>query len=162
MTSWNVHELGIFSVKDFIFGIDASQIKEIVTTKDLEFVIKPDDTSPFIVIWYNNNPLPVFNLMKQFHISGHPHAYVTPSPFMFVTFHRAELLIACSIDSVEGFTNVSFGSLKPVPEILIKAARTICVWGFYDMSGTLVPLIDFEQVVTDQDVALYKEVQHSF
>jgi chemotaxis signal transduction protein len=148
-------------VRDFIFGVDASQINEIVTTKHLELLIDPDDKYPFILVRHNKKPLPLFNILKQFRRCSHSSVSIPSLSFTFVTFHRAELLIACLVDNVEGFTSVSFASLKPVPEIITKATQKGCVWGFYEMSGTLVPLIDVAQVVTDQDITLYHEIRSS-
>jgi len=57
INNWSIHELAVFSVKDFTFGVDASQIKEIVTAKHLELLIDPDDKCPFILVEHNKRPL---------------------------------------------------------------------------------------------------------
>jgi chemotaxis signal transduction protein len=154
MNTWSIHELAIFSVSALTFGVDASQIREIVTTKNPELLREFDDTCPFLLIRHRQQPLPLFPFAQQLRM---PYAPLPLSaPLTFVTFLRDGILMACVIDRVEGFISVSLASLKPVPKIMIRLVQKGCVWGFYDMANTLIPLIDLERIVTDQELALYK------
>ena len=154
MNTWSIHELAIFSVRDLTFGVDASQIREIVTTKNLELLRELDDTCPFFLIRHRQQPLPLFLLVTQFRMPGSP--LPLSVPLTFVTFLREGILMACVIDRIEGFVSVSLTSLKLVPKIMMRSAQKGCVWGFYEMADTLIPLIDFEHIVTDQELTFYK------
>jgi chemotaxis signal transduction protein len=154
MNTWRIHELAIFSVSALTFGVDASQISEIVTTKNPELLLELDDTCPFLLIRHRQQPLPLFLLAKRFRM---PHTPLPPSaPLTFVTFLRDGIPMAGVIDRVEGFVSVSLASLKPVPKIMMRSVQKGCLWGFYDMTDALIPLIDFERIVTDQELALCK------
>ena len=149
--SRSINELAIFSVGDFIFGVDTNQIQEIVTIKNPKLVTEVDAKCPFWVLQYNNKPLPVFNLRQYFCMHA-PSSDTPPIPSIMtvVTFHRAKLTIACWVKTVENIISVSFRLLKPVPQIITKLAKKNCLWGFYEISGDLIPLIDLEHIVPDQ------------
>lgn len=161
MNSWERYELAIFSVKNFVFGVDAGQIREIVTTETLELLVDPDEKYPFLVIRHREKPLPLFSVAKQLGIDHASFVDTLSSPVTFVTFDRTGFLMACLVGHVEKFASAPLASLKSVPDFMIRAARKACVWGFYDMMGTLIPLIDFQQIITDQDIAFYRKLQHS-
>jgi chemotaxis signal transduction protein len=155
--SWTVREIGIFTVKNFTFGVDASQIQELVQKRPVEFLIKNADDPSFVVVSYHKHPLPIFNLVAKWGIEKPPLASLS-SPLTFLTFYRHEWLLACAVDAIENFISLpSIRSLQPVPELIIQATPHICVWGFYEMTDKLVPLIDLERVVTDEDIIQYQE-----
>ena len=154
--SLNMTELAIFSIDRFIFCVEIRQIQEILTVKPSDFPGKPDPALPFWVLQYRQQPLPVFDLRRQFCLSPLPVDVLQQSfPSPLITFYAAGLLAACCVTSVEDIITISLGSLKSVPAFLTKIAYKNHVWGFYEISGTLLPLIDLDRVISSQDIALY-------
>ncbi len=154
--SWTTNELAIFSVSNFLFGVDTRQIQEIASLKPPELLTGPSENAPFIILRHHNQLIPVFHLYKKFHSTPSDSTTNNLSLMMtVVTFYRASYLMAYWVDTVETITTVSLRSLKAVPSIMTKAAQKISVWGFYEMSDRIIPLIDIRNIVTDQNVTEY-------
>ncbi len=155
-----IHEIAIFSIKNFLFAIDTFQIQEIVTLKNPEFLAEPDEENGFFFLRHKNAPIPILNLYKKFQIPLSS-SQITDlfSIITFVTFYHSSKLIACWVDRVKNITPVSLRSLKSVPHIITKTAQNISIWGFYEIpeefSGRAVPLLDLSHIVTEQDIAEY-------
>ena len=150
-------ELAIFSIEHFTFSVETRQIQEILTVKPSDVPGKTNPAWPFWMLQYRRHPLPVFDLRRQFCLSPLSVDVLQqkfPSPL--ITFYTAGLLVACCVTSVEDIITVSLRSLKSVPAFLTQIARKNHIWGFYEISGTLLPLIDLESVISPQDIDLYK------
>lgn len=154
--SLNMTELAIFSINRFIFCVETKQIQEILTVKSSDFPGKPDPALPFWVLQYRQYPLPVFDLRRQFCLSPLSADVLQQSfPSPLITFYATGLLAACCVTSVEDILTVPLSSLKSVPAFLTKIAYKNHIWGFYETSDALLPLVDLECVVSSQDIALY-------
>lgn len=151
-----ITELAIFSIDHFTFGVETSQIQEILTVKPSDFSEKTAPDLPFWVLQYRRPPLPVFDLRRRFCLSPRCiDVFQQDFSSPLVTFYAAGLLVACCITSVEDIITVSSHLLKPVPPVLTKTARENHIWGFCEISGDLLPLIDLEHVISPQDINLY-------
>ncbi|GAK57106.1 chemotaxis signal transduction protein [Candidatus Vecturithrix granuli] len=149
-------ELAIFSIDHFTFGVETNQIQEILTVKLSDFPGKTDPALPFRVLQYRQQSLPVFDLRRRFCLTPLAVEVLQQDfPSSLITFYAAGLLAACSVTSVEDMITVSSHSLKSVPAVLTKIAYKNHVWGFYEISGNLLPLIDLERIISPQDIDLY-------
>ena len=155
----DIDKLAIFSVGKFLFGVDTNQIQEILSIKHPVLLTGIDENCPFIVLRHNRKPLPVFDLRQHFNLSEEPFkTRMFPPSITVVTCYRAGLLFACRVATVEDIFSVSFRSLRPVPPLLTNIAQKSCLWGFYDVSGMLVPLVDIEESIAIQHVESYKNL----
>ncbi len=149
-----LHELAIFSLKDFVFGIDTRQIQEIVTLKNPEFLVEPDENSLCLLLHYHNAPLPLINLYHTFRLPISSETIISLfSGITFVSFHHSSGLMGCWVESMDNMVPISPHALKAVPPIMTRAAQQICLWGFYELSAPasqrLIPLVDLPRVVTE-------------
>ena len=149
--SANMTETAIFSLDRFTFGVDTNQIQEIFTVKSSALIGTIEPGSPFFVVQYHQHPLPVFDLRSRFCLPSEP---TNVLQYPVVIFQTAHLLAACWVTAVEDIQPVSLRSLRPVPSLLTKIARQNHVWGFYDHSGILIPLLDLEHVISSDDLDL--------
>lgn len=160
METRNLCELAIFSVREFVFGVDASQIQEIVTTKELNIVVPPEQHSPCLIVRHHQHLLPLFHLAQKFHPKEEGEIALV-FPLTFVTFWRADFLIGGIVDQVVKVTPVHVASMQPLPEIMRSMAKKKGVWGFHEISDTLISLIDLPEIITAQDIAFYQRFLHS-
>lgn len=59
--SWTINELAIFSVSNFLFGVDTRQIQEIASLKNPELLTGLHESYPFIILRHHNKLMPVFH-----------------------------------------------------------------------------------------------------
>lgn len=150
-------EIGIFSVNHFLFGIQADQITELVSAKHPEFLTSSEPHALFVIIRHHHQPLPVFDLTHKLHLDQ-PNDFQSflSSPLTFITSVRANLSLGFVVH-VENFISVRIHSLKPLPKIIAAAAQQ-GLWGVYETSDQLIPLIDLSAIISNQDIA---QCQHS-
>ncbi len=153
-SSWDIRQLAVFSLEQFVFGVDARQIQEIITISrtSLTYI---SDAPPFPMIHVNTRQIPLLNLKEYWGLPASFSDRPMLSPLTCIIFSYKDLLIAFQISTIEHVLPVSLRSLQPVPHILNNFARKMGLWGFYEFSGTLIPLIDLAQIASEQAIRPY-------
>ncbi len=156
-SSWDIHELAVFSLDDLLFGVDASQIQEILRLQHPSFAtIEADDANPLrILLYQQHTPIPIFDLRRYFDL---PNSFA--DDFTGISFYSGDCLIACQVSAIQNIFPVSLRSLQPVPYILEQLARKISLWGFYEYSGEVIPLFDLGQIVPKRMLLQYRQSLH--
>ncbi len=151
-------ELAIFLIDQFLFGVETTQIQEILTVQSSDFSEKTDPALPFELLQYRQSSIPVFDLRRRFCLSPRCDT-VLHQEFSapLITFCSDGLLTACDVTSIEDIIPVSSRFLKSVPVILTGIACDIHVWGFYETPDALLPLVDLEHVISHQEIELYRK-----
>lgn len=152
-TSFHITEVAIFSLDTFTFGIDTKQIQEIFMVNSSAIIGEAKHIeAPFFVVSYSHTPLPVFDLRPHLCLSCEPQNTLQ---YPVITFQTTQILAACWVTAIEDIRPVSLRSLYPVPAILTNIARHNNIWGFYDSSDALLPLLDLEQVLSSEAIDFY-------
>jgi chemotaxis signal transduction protein len=146
-TNWQLNELAILAVCDRRVGVDAGQVQEIFTFRAADVVHKPTPPQPFGLVRSQRRVLPTFWLQHQLQFLDSPEWPSQQSPYTCITFEGRHMLVGCVVEAVEQVLPVSLKRLKPAPGLLARVVRQQCVWGFYDLAGALIPLLDLERLI---------------
>lgn len=139
--AWSVHELAIFSLESFVFGVDSTQIQEIFRVKEPGLFRAESSECLPASLSHHHNQLPLFDLR---HHLGFPPATLSEVsfPVTCITFYQEKRLWGTLVDSVQNIFPAPFNLLHVVPQILAPSAWKINLWGFYEHRGAVIPLIE--------------------
>lgn len=147
---WPIQELAIFSLQHWSFGVDARDIVEILALKSPHFLSQPEASRPFVLLSHNAQCLPIFHLLQMYSRVPGELAWELESPFTCIIFRNAGQTLGCVVDKVVDFVPVPLQRLNPVPRLLTRIFPGDCVWGFYDLTADLIPLLELRHIFTPQ------------
>ncbi|PIE32341.1 hypothetical protein CSA56_15840 [candidate division KSB3 bacterium] len=156
-TSWDIHELAVLSLDGMLFGVDASQIQEILRIQRPAFLTMEADEDRFCILHHQRTQIPIFDLRHYFHLPPAFSHNIPPQIFTGITFYSGNRLIVCQVSGIKNIMSPSVRSLQAVPHILKQFARKMHLWGFYTYSDDIIPLFDLEYIVPENMLFRYRQ-----
>ena len=154
-----ISKIAIFSVGQLRFGVEASQVQEIVTIPPQRIVRTLDQRCAVASIQPPQALLPIFDIAAYLCAPQPPAANGNPPrSLLCVTFRWQQFLLACRVSSVENVLPVTCAALQPVPRVIAPFAAHSHIWGFYQRQDTFIPLLDLERYFPPRDLQEYLRV----
>ena len=141
------YQLVVFTVGDEEFGVDISQVREIVRLVQITYMPK---APAFIegVVNLRGQVVPIIDLAKRLGISSKPRSEVT----RIVIVEVGENTVGMIVDSVSEVLRLSSDDVEEVPGIIETEVPEHYIRGVGKLKERLLVLLDLNKILTAEEI----------
>ncbi len=141
------YQLVVFTIGDEEFGVDISQVREIVRVLQITYLPKAPE---FIegVVNLRGQVVAVIDLAKRLGISAKQKGENT----RIIIVEFGESTVGMIVDSVSEVLRLSSENVEAVPALVITEIPEPYIWGVGKLKDRLLILLDLKRVLTPEEV----------
>ncbi len=141
------YQLVVFSIGDEEFGVDISQVREIVRLIAITYLPK---APTFVegVVNLRGQVVAVIDLSKRLNISSKPRGDTT----RIIIIEIEGLTVGMIVDSVSEVLRLSSDSVEEVPSIIETEVQEHFISGVGKLKDRLLVLLDLKNVLTTEEI----------
>lgn len=139
------------------YGIPIQKVKEIIGIMDITNIPK---TPQFIkgVINLRGKIIPVMDLRLKFDLQEQDYNQRTCIIVVEIDIAESKRMMGIVVDTVSEVVNIQKGEIEPPPQYNTHVDTEFLI-GMGKVKGKVILLLDIEQVLTDEELVLLKEMK---
>ncbi|MDI6703895.1 MAG: chemotaxis protein CheW [bacterium] len=140
-------EIVVFKLEEQSFGVDISQVKEILKGGQIEAL---SDLPSFLdgIVKFKEEYLPVIDLEKRLGAEVSPKRETS---ILVIDINGRD--IGVQVTSIQGVGNLGLDGIRPIPRLILKNLKVDYIWGIGKLEKDLIFLLDLNRVLKKEEIA---------